>query len=177
MKAGKTQTKANSTFVMTIRGHDPSLTTQTLFHVLLQNFIYVNATHWKSFCHHPITFPPALYFVILSSLNSLIAKACPAFMALERPVCENGFSKKKKCFMRVFHWLIRTEQCLLHHLLVPKGTTASQSPDLTSSQLLPSRTWEMKGKVMGDTRKPPFIFCGDFLDLPSSLCIMEASLV
>lgn len=179
MEAGKTQTKANSTFAMTVLGHDPSFTTQTDYLISYLKFSFISMLLARSLSAITPFHFPALYFVMLFSLNSLIAKACLSFKALERPICERGFSKRKRASCE-FHWLLRAERCMLHHLhsfCCPKGTTTSQSPDLTNSQLFPSGMQEMKGKVMGHTRKPPFNFCGDFLDLPSLLCIMEASLV
>lgn len=159
MEAGKTQTKANSTFAMTVLGHDPSFTTQTDYLISYLKFSFISMLLAGSLSAITPFHFPALYFVILFSLNSLIAKACLSFKALERPICERGFSKRKRASCE-FHWLLRAERCMLHHLhsfCCPKGTTTQISKP-RSHQFPALSFWDARdeGESHGTHQKTPF---------------------
>lgn len=82
-------------FVMTVLGHDTAFMTQTDDVILYFKISFISALLAGSLSAiTPLHFPP-VHFVVLSSLNSLITKTSPAFMALDKPVSERGFSKRK----------------------------------------------------------------------------------
>lgn len=159
VKADKALTKGSSTFVMTVLGHDTAFTARREdFIFSFRKFnLFQHYQLWKPVCHHPITVL-LLTFVVLS-LNSLIPKSSPAFMACFR----TWLQPKKMCFTRVFYWLDRAEQPLfLIFFALARGDNSSSKP--RSHQSPAPSFWEATGEAReegegyGTYRKIPFSF-------------------
>lgn len=168
-------------FVMRVLGHDTALMTQTDDFIFYFRIAFISALLARSLsAMTPLHSPPPLIFchIIFKQLNN---QSFPSLHGIGQACFRTRLQQKKMSFTGVLDWHVRAERCLLHHphCVARRGQQLlkAQISPVPSSFLLGSH-WGRpgrKGKVMGDTRKPPFIFCRDLLALPSSLCVMGPS--